>query len=154
MGKFFINTVVLVTVGLVILSSCKKEEKPEEKTTKTTTQAPYSGDFKWTPTGSVTVTADSAFYYFSIYTIYAYKGGMSNTIEITLPDFGLSSYSVMPSQGQTFQYVSNSKTYNATSGAINITANTGTTVSGNFSVNINSGTVTSVTGQFSGIQRR
>lgn len=136
---------------IFITTSCAKDETPEEEETPVPTD---KGTFNWTLSSGQTVTADSAHSYQSITTIYAFKNGTTNSLEVTLSALSVGSYSISSSTGNTFNFVSGATSYNATSGSFNITANNGNKLSGNYNVTLSGGALTGMSGSFQDILKR
>lgn len=100
-----------------------------------------------------TTVADSAICYLQITTIYAYKGGLVNTVELNLSDVVQNTYPVNATSGNEIKVVKNSTSTIANSGTVTITSNTGSRLAGNFS-GVLTGTVGTISGQFSEIRFR
>lgn len=140
----------LIVTCAFLLGACAKEETPEDEPPVQTD----NGSFSWTLSSGQTVNADSAHCYNSINTIYAFKNGAANSIEVTLSALSVGSYSISSSTGNTFNFANGSTSYNGTSGSFAISANANNKLSGNFSVNITGGTLTSISGSFQDIAKR
>jgi len=134
----------------LLLSGCKKDET----TPGTTTTPANNSSFTWTAGSGSKVTADSANYYSSITTIYAFKNGASNSIEINLSSLAVGAYSISSATGNALTFVTSSTTYTAHSGNVNITTSNGTRLSGTFSASLSGGTLTSISGDFTNIPAR
>lgn len=155
MKKIILNIATLLVVGSFVFTACKKKTSEPEPTSATTTGGtPAVGGFTWTPSGGAATVADSAFYYQQYNTIHAYKNGSANHFEINLTALTIASYSVTSSSGNALTYVMGTTYLAATSGQINITANAGNKVSGNFSTPLSGGSITSVSGQFVDIPKK
>ena len=157
MKKIILNSTMLAVALAIIFTACKKKSsdpEPETMTTTTGSGTPASSGFTWTPSGGSAVVADSAFYYQQYNTIYAYKNGVANYLEINLTALSVASYSVSSSSGNALTYISGSNYISASSGQINLTASANNKISGNFSTPLSSGAVASVAGQFVDIPKK
>ena len=145
MKKLFFNSFVYAVVLLIFItgiSSCKKSSADPTST---------SG-FSWTVSG-VTYTADNDTAFVSgPFTIIAKKdeADIANfkIFEIDLSGFTAGAYT-LTSSGDQVNYVTSTGAVTSQSGTLNITANTGTTVSGNFSTTLSGGLA--MTGNFTAI---
>lgn len=145
MKKLFFNSFVYAVVLLIFIaeiSSCKKSSV-----------APIStSGFSWTVSG-VTYTADNDTAFVSgPFTIIAQKDAADITnfrmFEIDLSAFATGAYT-LTSSGDQVNYVTSTGVVTSQSGTLNITANTGTTLSGNFSTILSGGLA--MTGNFTAI---
>lgn len=154
--KLYLSIVVVFILAISInLSSCAKASTDPDKDTSTTPAGNTSTtSFQWTPNAGSSTTADSSNYYTSITTIYAFKNGLSNSIEINLSSLAVGAYTISSSTGNSLIYVANSNTYTAKSGVVNITANTSSNISGNFNCALTGGTLTTLSGQFVDVPKR
>jgi hypothetical protein len=143
----------LVLCFILFIVACKKEDTPE---TEEPTDVPAGqADFRWKYDGGATVVADSAYYYSQFTTIYAFKNGVSSSIEVNLSSLSAGSYSLSSATGNMLTYVKNAATYTTTSGSFNISSTSNTKLSGDFSGSINTGSVsTTISGTFSAIPHR
>jgi hypothetical protein len=148
------NILTAALLGLLIFTGCAKDEDEPEDPTTTTTGGVATYDFKWTPNNGSTVTADEAYFSTATNNIYAAKSGTANSVEIILPDFNITTYSISSSSGNSLEFLSNSTSHQATSGTVKITANSGNKISGNFAVGFSSGTLTSLSGQFTDVPQK
>jgi hypothetical protein len=138
----------IILLGSVLFISCAKDEKePEEETPVQVNK----GSFSWTLSSGQTVNADSAHCYNSIDIIYAFKNGNSNSLEIDPSSLSAGSYTISSSTGNSLTFTSGSANYNATSGILNITSNSGNKLSGDFNVILSGGSATSMSGTFKDI---
>jgi hypothetical protein len=128
------------------LNSCVKDETLPDEPLATT------GNFSWT-TGGVTTVADSAVCYLQITTIYAYKSGMLNTVELNLSDVVQGTYPVNATSGNEIKLVKNGQNLATNNGTVTISSNTGSRLAGNFSA-VLSGTAGTLSGQFTEIPFR
>ncbi len=155
MKRAFLIIGTIAGLAILMLSSCAKATTDPEKETNTNNGgATSTTEFKWTPGSGSTVTSDSSYCYNSITSIFAFKNGTNNSIEITLSSMAVGAYSVSASTGNALTYVSNSTTYTAKSGAVNITTNANNKLSGNFNCSVTGGTLTSLSGQFTDVPVR
>jgi hypothetical protein len=141
---------------LFIISACAKKEDSFEPDTSGNTENPADnkGSFIWTTSSSQSVTADSAFYYSQFTTIYAFKNGNANSIEMNLSALSLGTYSFSSTSGNTFAFVDGSTNYTASSGAVTITAVANNRLSGSYSTNLVGGAITSLNGTFTDIKKK
>src|SRR5215204_4768471 len=130
--RLFKKSFLLLLFSALIIASCTKDNPEPEDDPGTPVTPVNKGSFSYSVNGNATITADSAVYYPKFTTIYSYKLGTENTIEINLSDLVAGSYIVNSTQGNALTYETNGQTFTATSGTINITANTGSRLSGNF----------------------
>lgn len=137
---------LLSVVIMSLLTGCIKDE------TAPSAPAANMGTFSWT-TGGTTTTADSAICYLQITTIYAYKGGVLNTVELNLSDVIQGIYPVNATSGNELKLVKNGVNFSASNGTVTISSNTGSRLAGNFSA-VLSGTAGTISGQFSEIPFR
>jgi hypothetical protein len=150
----------LTSVILIIffISGCTKDEDgPEDPgtgTTTTTGSVPAS-EFKWSVnTSTASVIADSAFCYAQFTTLYAYKSGTVNTVEINVSDIVPGTYNISSVTGNELKYVTGGTTFNATSGSVKILTNSGGKLSGNFSCGFGSSSPSSIAGSFQEVRIR
>ncbi|MES2680763.1 MAG: hypothetical protein V4635_12800 [Bacteroidota bacterium] len=120
---------VLAAATLFLVACAKDKDEPEPDPTSPGTQ----GTFNWQPSPGSPVIADSAYYYFQINTIYAFKNGNNNSVEIVLSSMSAGNYSFSSTTGNDFTFVSGSTTYTAGSGSLNITSAANNKLSGNLS---------------------
>jgi hypothetical protein len=133
--------------------TCKKgdEAEPEDPINN----GPVAtGGLTWKAGSGATVTADSAYYYSQFTTVYAFKNGLNNSLEINLSALSAGSYSMSSATGNNLTFVTNATTYTASSGSFNITSTANNKLSGNFSVTLNGGALTSLSGEFNAIPQR
>ena len=143
--------ITFLFASILFVASCAKEEAaPEEEVPVVVNK----GSFNWTLSSGQNVTADSAHCYTSITTIYAFKNGTTNSIEINLSALSVGSYSISSATGNAFSFVNGATTYDASAGTVNITANSGNKLSGNFTATLTGGAITSISGGFQDILKR
>jgi len=153
--SFCLLLFLAIGMGAGFLSSCIKASSDPDKNVSTAPSGNTSTtSFQWTPNSGSGITADSSNYYASFTTIFAFKNGINNSIEINLSSLAVGAYTLSSSTGNALTYVANSTTYTAKSGVVNITANTSTNLSGNFNCALSGGTLTSLSGEFVDIPRR
>ncbi len=141
---------VLLLASVFLFFSCQKEEpEPEDPGSGSTLP---KGDFKYSVNGGASITADSAVYYPSITTIYSYKNGTMNTIEMNLSALDVGSYTI--AKGNKLTYTTSGTDYVASTGAINITSKAVNSITGDFNTSFSTGTITSISGNFSDIGSR
>ena len=133
---------------LLLITGCAKEDTLPNSPTSPATSASFS----WTVNG-VTTTADSAICYLQLTTVYAYKNGLSQTIELNLSDVISDTYPVNAVSGNEIKYVNNSSNLSVSSGTVNITNNSGSKLNGNFSGTFPSGGG-AISGQFTDVAIR
>lgn len=150
MNKLFLRSFLFAT-ALLAFVTCKKDEEPEPEDPNNPSSF---GQFSWKPGSGASVTADSAYYYPQFTTIYAFKNGSANMIEVNLSSLAAAGYTLSSSSGNALTFVTNSITHNAVSGAFNITASANNKLSGNFSASLTGGTITAITGNFTDIPQR
>ncbi len=163
-----VNLILIVTLLLVIVS-CKKEgctdsaasnyNEEAKKDDGSCTYLPViQTGFSWKEDGGLEIVADSAFWTTGSWGtgIRAYKGGMANFFEINWQGANnnlVGSKTLDPTYG--FTFLKNSDTYTGTSGqALEITAVSGNSISGNFSVPVTGGTISTITGTFTSINKK
>ncbi len=135
--------------------ACAKASSDPDKNVSTTPAGNTSTtSFQWTPGVGNSITADSSNYYSSFTTIFAFKNGNNNSLEINLSSLAVGSYTLSSATGNALTYIANSSTYTAKSGQVNITANSSTNISGNFTCALSGGTLTTLSGQFVDIPKR
>ena len=133
---------------LLLITGCAKEDtQPNSPTTPAS-----AANFSWTVNG-VTTTADSAICYLQLTTVYAYKNGLSQTIELNLSDVISDTYPVNAVSGNEIKYVSGSSNLSVSSGTVNITNNSGSKLNGNFTGTFPAGGG-SISGQFTDVAFR
>lgn len=150
MNKFLLRSLFLLG-GLLIFVTCKKDEEPGPDTDD---PGANPGQFSWKPGQGASVTADSAYYYPQFTTIYAFKNGSANMIEVNLSALSAGSYTLSSSSGNALTFVTNGTSHNAVSGSLNISAAGNNKLSGSFSASLSGGTITAITGSFTDIPRR
>lgn len=121
----------LFLTGICFLFSCSKSE------TNSNVAAP---SFSWT-VGGATYTADNDTAFISgPFTIIAKKDETSATnfkiFEINLSGFATGAYTLTATGANQVNYLTNSGLVTSQSGTLNITANTGTALSGNFTTTL------------------
>jgi hypothetical protein len=146
--------ITAITIVLFFVAGCTKDEDEPDDPTGSTTGTPVTGNFNWTLSNGSSVVADSAVCYPQITTIYGYKTGLDNTVEINLADVVVGTYDITSFSGNELKYVRNKITTKASSGTVKITGNTGGKMAGNFSATFSTGTITSITGEFSDVRSR
>lgn len=136
----------LLLLPLMFLAACAKDDtKPDDEPAQQN-----QGSFTWLLSNGQSLSADSAYAFKSITTVYAFKG--SNNIEINLSSLSPGTYSISSATGNSFSYVNAGATSSGTAGNVVISANTANALSGSFSVSLSGGTLTSVTGSFNDIR--
>jgi hypothetical protein len=141
--------------GIIFLISCAKASSDPDKNTSTAPAGNTSNtQFTWSNNAGNSVTADSSNYYASFTTIFAFKNGVINSLEINLSSLNVGAYSLSNLTGNALTYIVNSTTYTAKSGTVNITANNNAGLTGNFNCALAGGTLTSLSGQFTEIPKR
>ncbi|HOZ87735.1 MAG TPA: hypothetical protein PL029_08255 [Bacteroidia bacterium] len=148
--KIRFSKIILFASALLLVACAKDNEEPEPDPTAPGTQ----GSFTWQPSGGSTVTADSAYYYSQINTIFAFKNVNNTSVEIVLSSLSAGNYSFSSTTGNDFTFVNGSTTYTAGSGSINITSAANNKLSGNFNVGLSGGAITNMIGSFSDIPRK
>lgn len=137
----------LLFFGIVFSNCAKDDTLPNSPATPAT-----SASFSWTANG-VTTTADSAICYLQLTTVYAYKNGLSQTIELNLSDVISDTYPVNAVSGNEIKYVNGSSNLSVSTGTVFITNNAGSTLNGNFSGSFPAGGG-SISGQFTDVAFR
>src|SRR4051812_23577752 len=95
-----------ILVLSIFATGCKKDD-----TNPAATPTPVStGTFSWTAGSGPKVTADSSHYYSSFTTIFAFKNGSSNSIEINLSSLAVGAYSLSSATGNALTFVTASTT--------------------------------------------
>lgn len=127
------------------LSSCKKTETNSANAT--------TNSFIWA-IGGATYSADNdTAFVQGPFTIIAKKDEASpanlKIFEINLSAFGTGSYTLTASGVNQVNYITTTSVITSQSGTLNITANTGSTLSGNFTTTLTGGVV--MTGNFSNV---
>ena len=145
-------------LSLFLVFGCVKDEdgpeEPEVTTTTTGSTTPQS-NFKWTEGGaSTSTTADSSVCYVQITTLYAFKNGTVNTVEINLSDIGPGQYNISSVSGNELKYVRNGATFIAKSGLVTITSNSNGRISGNYSTAFSVSSPSGLSGEFSDVKMR
>jgi PBP1b-binding outer membrane lipoprotein LpoB len=155
MRKQFLQIQAIVFC-ILIMSSCAKKEDSFEPDTSGNTENPADnkGSFTWTTSSGQSVTADSAHYYSQFTTIFAFKNGTSNSIEMNLSALSLGTYSFSSTSGNAFAFVDGSTNYDASSGSLTITASANNRLSGSFNTNLTGGAITSLSGTFTDIKKK
>ena len=153
---FFLKTVIALTFTstLFLLSCAKDSSDPDKNVAITPAGNTNSTVFSWTNNSGTSTSADSTNYYASFTTIFAFKNGTSNSIEINLSALTVGSYTLSSSTGNALTYIANSSTYTAKTGVVNITANNNSNLSGNFNCALSGGTLTTLSGQFVDVPKR
>lgn len=153
---YFLKFILLLLLSsLIFLISCAKASSDPDKNTSTVPSGNTSNtQFTWTNNAGSSVTADSSNYYTSFTTIFAFKNGITNSLEINLSSLNVGAYLLSNTTGNALTYIVNSTTYTAKSGTVNITANNSAGLSGNFNCALSGGTLTSLNGQFTEIPKR
>ena len=144
----------VAALPLFVWSCAKAESDPEKSVSTAPAGNTSTTSFQWTPNSGGSVTADSSNYYSSFTTIFAFKNGNNNSLEINLSSLAVGAYTLSTATGNALTYIANSTTYTAKSGVVNITANSSTNLSGNFNCTLTGGTLSSLSGQFVDIPRR
>ncbi len=151
MKQNWLKLAAIILLSGAALSSCKKDEAEPETNNP---GANPGSDFNWKTSSGSQVTADSAYYYGQFTTVFAFKNGLSNSIEINLSALSAGNYSISSTTGNALTFVTASTTYTANSGYCNISGVSNNKLAGTFSVALSGGTLTSVSGSFSGIAQR
>ena len=149
-----IRLLATIVVGITLAGCAKEDDPPEDPSGGGSGGSVSSSVFSWTAGSGSKTTADSSVCYVQITTIYGYKNGTSNTVEINLSDIAQGSYQLSSTTGNALTYVQGGNTFNAKSGSVNITASGGGKISGNFSAAFPAGSVTSITGEFTDVRMR
>ncbi len=137
-----------IVLLLLMFAACAKEEI----TPNTPLTPAAAASFNWTSNGTTT-TADSAICYLQLTTIYAYKNGTSQTIEINLSDITSGTYPINAASGNEITYVNASVTKLVNSGTVSLTNTSGSKLSGSFEGSFSAGSG-SISGQFSNVSFR
>jgi len=145
-GPSFVSLLLLLAI---FISGCAKDEKDPIEPPPSGGNTSF-GEFKWTPSSGTEIRSDSAYYIPSFNNIVAYKG--NSTIDIVLSSLVAGTYTISSSQGNTLEYYTGSAVYNATSGSVVITTNTGSRLSGTFNAGFQG--QPSINGQFNNIPVR
>ncbi len=140
---------ILFLSTLFILNGCAKSETDPEKEIPIGVANP-TDDFKWTPANGSQVTADSSHYYSSFTTIFAFKSGNANSIEINLASLAVGTYSLSSVTGNALSYVKDATTYNASAGSVTISAHADNKIAGSFSCTF-TGSLTGLSGFFADV---
>jgi hypothetical protein len=151
--KSLFRALVLLLAFSAITVSCKKDDpEPEDPSNPTPvpTTPPY---FTWTLNTNIVTVADSSYCYPSITTIYAFKGGNANSVEIRLSSFATGNYVVNAVSGNQLEYQSGTQLYNGT-GTVAISASEATNLSGSFTCSLNGGTLNAISGSFAAVPKR
>src|SRR6218665_2434148 len=152
MNSFLCRSLLLLACVLFFIT-CKKEEEPEPE--EPANNGPVNaGSLNWKVGSGATVTADSAYFYSQFTTVYAFKNGLNNSLEVNLSALSIGSYSLSSATGNILTFITNSTTYTASSGSFNITGTTNNKLSGNFNATFSTGTLTSLSGEFNMIPHR
>lgn len=146
MKKNLVLFISICTLNALFFSACKKDDTSPDTTTPTPPAS--TGGFTYTPAGGSQVIADSAHYYSSFTTIFAFKNGTSNSFEINLSSLAVGAYTLSSATGNALTFVTSSTTYTAHTGNVFITTNNGSKLSGTFTSTLSGGSITSVSGQF------
>jgi len=154
MKSLFIKSICLLIFSSILFVSCAKDN-PEPEAEPVTPAAPVNkGKFTYSVDGNAVITADSSVYYPKFTTIYSYKAGLQNTTEMRLSDLTVGTYTIKSSLGNELIYETNGQTFNASSGVVNITSNTGSRLTGDFNCAFTGVAVKSISGQFTDIRYR
>ncbi len=143
--------VAICCAVFAILYSCKKDDPEPVETTNTTPAS--SGSFSWTVNGNTSFTSDSTRAYASYTSIYAYKGGASNSMEINLGSLAAGTYTISSATGNALTLIKNGTSYSAGSGTVTLSSS-GSKLSGTLTAAFSGTVVTTVTGQFSDVPVR
>ena len=154
MKKTAVKITLLLALSLAIFTGCQKDNADPATDDPGTTTPVNKGSFSWTPAGGTSVTADSAHYYSSFTTIFAFKNGNANSFEINLSSLAVGAYTLSSATGNALTFVTAATTYTAHSGSVLITTNNGSKMSGTFSATLNGGSITGVSGQFTDIPKK
>jgi hypothetical protein len=146
-STFITFTFCCVLLTLLISGCAKEDTLPNSPATPAT-----SANFSWTVNG-LTTTADSAICYLQLTTVYAYKNGLSQTIELNLSDIISDTYPVNAVSGNEIKYVNGSSNLSVSTGTVFITNTTGSKINGNFSGTFPAGGG-SISGQFTDVAFR
>jgi len=132
---------------VLIFTSCAKDEYVEEDPTNgggsTTTSS-----FSWTVNNTSSQFANDYFFVSAFNNIVGKNTGNGSYVDITLDNLDPGAYTISASKGIILDYYDGSKSYRGVSGVVNISARTGTLLSGNYTASFNTGTITSISGQF------
>lgn len=154
MKKITFKLTLLLSLSLLIFSGCQKDNADPKVDDPGTTAPVNKGSFSWTPAGGSAITADSAHYYTSFTTIFAFKNGNATTFEINLSSLAVGAYTLSTATGNALTFVTASTTYTAHTGNVLITTNNGSKMSGTFNATLNGGSITGVSGQFTDILKK
>jgi len=145
-------TLKIATFLLVVFfTNCAKDNTEPDPDP---TVAVDPGVFNWQLSSGSNVKADSAFFYQQFTTIFAFKNGNSNSIEINLSSLSAGTYTFSSSSGNIFTYANGSSTFGAGTGTCNISSSVNNKLSGSFNVNFASTSLGSISGNFSNILRK
>jgi hypothetical protein len=151
--KTFLSRTFFLLFCTLLFIACKKEAEPE--TEEPVDNGPVAaGNLTWKAGSGATVTADSAYYYSQFTTIYAFKNGLSHSLEVNLSALSAGSYSLSSATGNMLTFITNATTYTSSSGSFNITSTVNNKLTGNFTAAFSGGTLTSISGEFNAIPHR
>ncbi|MCC6372668.1 MAG: hypothetical protein IT236_16815 [Bacteroidia bacterium] len=151
MKKSFLNIAISLFACIVLFNSCKKDDPLPEENPVVNTTPPI---FNWKLNNITSLSSDSTFAYQNITTIFAYKGGNANSLEIELTALNTGTYSISSATGNAFTLVSGNVSHKASSGSVIITTNANNKLSGTVSVAFSTGTITTLTGDFTDVTKR
>jgi hypothetical protein len=145
--KKYICFFVLTPLLVILFTRCAKDEYVEEDPTNgggsTTTSS-----FTWTLNNTSSQFANDYFFVSAFNNIVGKNTGNGSYVDITLDNLDPGAYTISASKGIILDYYDGSKSYRGVSGVVNISAKTGTLLSGNFTASFYTGTITSISGQF------
>jgi len=99
MKKSFLNIAISLFACMVLFNSCKKDDPLPEENPVVNTTPPI---FNWKLNNTTSLSSDSTFAYQNITTIFAYKGGNANSLEIELTSLNTGTYSISSATGNAF----------------------------------------------------
>lgn len=149
-NSLFVCLLFLATTAFLVFS-CEKEttEPIEEEPVNTTPPV-----FNWRVNNGNTISSDSTFAYQSVTSMFAYKNGYSNSLEINLSALSTGTYVLSPATGNQLTLTGGNSTVVATSGKLIIASAANNKLSGTISATFATGTFTSMSGEFTDVPRR
>jgi hypothetical protein len=151
MKKAVLNIAISLFMSAFIFTACKKDDAKPDETPSINTTPPV---FNWRTNNTTNFSSDSTFCYQSFTTIFAFKNGLANSIEINLSSLATGTYTISSATGNQLTLVSSNITHTASSGNVNITTNANNKLSGTVNATFSSGTITVLTGTFTDIPKR
>jgi len=140
----------LLVTGFLVFS-CEKETTAPVEEEPINTTPPV---FNWRINNGATISSDSTFAYQSVTSLFAYKNGYANSLEINLSSLITGTYVLSAATGNQLTLTAGSSTAVAASGKVVISAAANNKLSGTITATFATGSFTTMSGEFTDVPRR